>query len=35
MLIHQAAHQLRIWTGHDAPIAVMTAAAQAHLGTVP
>jgi shikimate dehydrogenase len=35
MLIHQAAHQFRIWTGHDAPIAVMTAAAQAHLGTVP
>jgi shikimate dehydrogenase len=34
MLIHQAAHQFRIWTGHDAAIAAMTAAAQAHLGTV-
>lgn len=27
MLIHQAARQLEAWTGHDAPIAVMRAAA--------
>jgi shikimate dehydrogenase len=31
MLIHQAAHQFRIWTGVDAPIDAMTAAARAHL----
>ena len=31
MLVHQAARQLRIWTGADAPIDVMRAAAEAEL----
>ena len=31
MLIHQAAHQFRLWTGEDPPLAVMSAAALAHL----
>ena len=31
MLVHQAAHQIRIWTGLDAPVAVMRAAAEAEL----
>lgn len=32
MLIHQAARQVRIWTGRDAPIEVMSAAALRELG---
>ena len=32
MLIGQAAAQYQLWTGHEAPIAVMKQAAQAHLG---
>ena len=32
MLVHQAGHAFRLWTGQDAPIAAMTAAAQAQLG---
>ena len=35
MLVHQAAHQFRHWTGHDAPIAAMVAAARAELATRP
>lgn len=35
MLVHQAAHALRLWTGRDAPIVEMTAAAQAELGEGP
>lgn len=31
MLVHQAAHAFRHWTGHDAPVADMTAAATAEL----
>ena len=31
MLIHQAAHQFRLWTGEDPPLAVMSAAATAEL----
>ena len=31
MLVHQAARQIRIWTGLDAPVAVMRAAAEAEL----
>jgi len=31
MLIHQAARQLHIWTGLDAPVDVMRAAAEAEL----
>jgi shikimate dehydrogenase len=31
MLVHQAARQFLLWTGHQAPIAVMTAAAEAEL----
>jgi hypothetical protein len=32
MLVHQAARQLAIWTGRDAPIEVMSAAALRELG---
>ncbi len=32
MLVHQAARQLTIWTGRDAPVAVMSAAALRELG---
>jgi shikimate dehydrogenase len=32
MLVHQAARQLTIWTGRDAPIEVMSAAALRELG---
>jgi shikimate dehydrogenase len=31
MLVHQAAHAFRLWTGHDAPIAAMTTAAKDQL----
>ena len=31
MLVHQAAHAFRHWTGRDAPVDVMAAAARAHL----
>jgi len=31
MLVHQAAHAFRLWTGHDAPLAAMSAAAIATL----
>jgi len=31
MLVHQAAHAFRHWTGTDAPVDVMAAAARAHL----
>ena len=31
MLIHQAAHTIRIWTGEDPPLEVMSAAALAEL----
>jgi shikimate dehydrogenase len=31
MLIHQAAHQFRAWTGEDPPLEVMSAAATAAL----
>ena len=31
MLVHQAAHAFRRWTGRDAPVDVMAAAARAHL----
>ncbi len=31
MLIHQAAHAVRLWTGEDPPLAVMSAAAMAEL----
>jgi shikimate dehydrogenase len=31
MLVHQAAHAFRLWTGVDAPIAAMTEAAEAVL----
>jgi shikimate dehydrogenase len=31
MLIHQAAHAFRLWTGEDPPLAVMSAAAMAEL----
>ncbi len=33
MLVHQAGHQLRIWTGMDPPIAVMRAAAERALSS--
>ena len=33
MLVHQAAHAFRLWTGVDPPIAVMRAAADAQLAT--
>lgn len=32
MLVHQAGHAFRLWTGVDAPIAAMTAAVRAKLG---
>ena len=32
MLIHQAAHAFRLWTGEDPPLEVMSAAALSHLG---
>jgi shikimate 5-dehydrogenase len=32
MLVHQAARQVTIWTGRDAPIEVMSAAALLELG---
>jgi shikimate dehydrogenase len=32
MLVHQAAHAFRLWTGCEPPIAAMTAAAQARAG---
>lgn len=32
MLVHQAAHSFRIWTGHEAPLAVMWTAARDALG---
>jgi len=31
MLIHQAAHAFRLWTGEDPPVEVMSAAASAEL----
>jgi len=31
MLVHQAGHAFRLWTGQDAPIGAMTAAAEAQL----
>jgi shikimate dehydrogenase len=31
MLIHQAAHAFRLWTGEDPPVEVMSAAATAEL----
>jgi shikimate dehydrogenase len=31
MLIHQAAHAFRLWTGEEAPLEVMSAAALATL----
>ena len=31
MLVHQAAHAFRSWTGSEPPIATMHAAARAHL----
>lgn len=33
MLIHQAAHAFRAWTGHDPPLSVMSAAALAELAS--
>jgi shikimate dehydrogenase len=33
MLIHQAAHAFRLWTGEDPPLEVMSAAALAELAT--
>jgi shikimate dehydrogenase len=33
MLIHQAAHQFRLWTGEDPPLGVMSAAATAELAS--
>ena len=33
MLVHQAAHAFRHWTGRDAPVDVMAAAARAHLAS--
>ena len=33
MLIHQAAHAFRLWTGEDPPLEVMSAAALSHLET--
>ncbi|MCY4434089.1 MAG: hypothetical protein OXE45_10505 [bacterium] len=33
MLVHQAAHAVRIWTGFEPPVAAMTAAATAALGS--
>jgi len=35
MLIHQAAHAFRLWTGEDAPLEAMSAAAVASLGHRP
>ena len=35
MLIHQAAHAFRLWTGEDPPLAVMSAAAMAELAGPP
>jgi shikimate dehydrogenase len=32
MLIHQAAHAFRLWTGEDPPLEAMSAAAVASLG---
>lgn len=32
MLVHQAAHAFRLWTGVEAPVAAMRAAAEAELG---
>ena len=32
MLIHQAARQVNIWTGRDAPVEAMSAAALRELG---
>jgi len=34
MLIHQAAHAFRLWTGEDPPLAVMSAAAMAEMARV-
>jgi len=31
MLVHQAAHAFRAWTGEDPPVEVMSAAGVAHL----
>jgi shikimate 5-dehydrogenase len=31
MLVHQAAHQLRLWTGEEPPVAAMRAGAEAEL----
>jgi shikimate dehydrogenase len=33
MLLHQAALQFRLWTGEDAPLEAMSAAALAHLAS--
>lgn len=35
MLVHQAAHAFTRWTGHEAPVAEMTAAALAQLAAAP
>src|SRR5437870_2109117 len=35
MLIHQAAHAFRLWTGEEPPLEVMSAAALAELGPRP
>jgi shikimate dehydrogenase len=35
MLVHQAAHAFRLWTGQDAPIAAMTTAARRGLAARP
>lgn len=35
MLVHQAAHQFRLWTGRDAPVDVMTAAASQAMESAP
>ena len=32
MLVHQAAEQFRLFTGHDAPLEAMAAAGRAALG---
>jgi shikimate 5-dehydrogenase len=32
MLVHQAAHAFRLWTGMEAPVPAMQAAARASLG---
>jgi shikimate 5-dehydrogenase len=32
MLVHQAGHAFRLWTGHEPPIDAMTRAARAGLG---